>query len=198
MTVMGAGRRAATVLAVSVLVLSACGTTTEAEPSAAAYSEPGWMADARAQEETYVSAFSSCLRGLGQEVDEQTAAVRVPTDENGEPLPGAEEAAGAALTECVEQVPEPQYWHIPMDEEYERVLDVRDCVIAQGYEIPEPPSQAAWVQAAQSASEVPWSPYNFFNHPDGSSSMRLSADQARALLETCPPSGSIPVDVHDS
>jgi hypothetical protein len=55
-----------------------------------------------------------------------------------------------ALFACSDQVysDEPvrnaSFWRVM----YAHALDTRDCIVAAGYSIPDPPSEAAWVDAA--------------------------------------------------
>ena len=77
----------------------------------------------------------------------------VPADQNAE--------ASRTLDRCMDGLNLPEFEWPDADqllEIYAFSLAVRDCLIAEGFEVPEPPGFDAW---AESYTTGPWSPYEF-------------------------------------
>jgi len=138
------------------------------------------MAAARAETEEYTSRFSSCLDEFGVTYDVAaggavTTVTRV--DESGQAPPGIAELNTLAMTECDERVPPPSSWSAPADEDaYRRMVDVRNCIVAQGHDLPEPPSLEVWLDQHR-----PWMPYE---------QLTLGFAELQTLMEQCPQSGT--------
>lgn len=64
------------------------------------------------------------------------------------------------------------------EEAYAALLDNRDCIIAQGYDLPQPPSYQAWRDM-----NAAWNP--FVDLPPD-----LATSDLQALVEACPPVGT--------
>lgn len=86
-------------------------------------------------------------------VEISISAEDVPADQNAE--------AGRTLDRCTDGLNLPEFvW--PNTEQlstiYQYSLAIRDCLNAEGFDIPEPPSFEAWGESYQTG---PWMPYNF-------------------------------------
>ena len=153
------------------------------------WDEPGWVAQARQEVEDYQNAFVACMRANGADAEVMIGGnvigFAVTIDEEGLPIPGIEELLENATDTCGEQVPRPAHWGHSKDEQaYERMLDVRECLIAHGHEVSEPPSLEAWL--GQSPANA-WNLYlDLF---PGHAASPLPDDELIALLRVCPQSG---------
>jgi hypothetical protein len=174
--------RPGSVVALAALVLSGCGTAVD-EPDEPAYSPPGWMADVLAQDEEYVSAMSTCLEDRGQSVlaHAGTVGIRPPSAEGGEPLPGASELADQAWDECSTLVPAQTYLSDDRELEFDRMLDVIECLEHEGYPLPAPPSREAWVSGS-----AEYSPYAELTEPPDGAGWGIEVDEVLRVLEICP------------
>ncbi|MDR2723557.1 MAG: hypothetical protein LBB54_07540 [Cellulomonadaceae bacterium] len=155
--------------------------------------EPGWMAQARQEIEEYNTAYMSCLTEFGVEgglIVGGGVALKEPVDENGAPLPGMREQNEAAMTECDSRVAVPEIWTLPADgETYQRMIDVRECLLSEGYAVPEPPSAEVWMEQGQKGPA--WSPYvAIFSDPDSPDFIHISEDELSRLNAVCQQSGN--------
>lgn len=92
----------------------------------------------------------------------------------------------AASEDCNVRVPLPDHRGQSSldDAAYERLVDLRECLLAQGYDVPEPPSAEAW---KDSSLESAWNPYEaMFGGPAG---QQIPQDELRSLMVACPQSG---------
>lgn len=183
------GRAASTALVFCAAVALGLSGCSEAPVSSAeAYVEPGWMAQMRQEIEQYQSEMLGCLDEFGVK-GIVTIGGRVLTggitDDEGDLPPGVAELNETAATECNARVKEPSLWVAPVDAAaYARMLDVRACLVAQGHEIPEAPSEESWIE--QASSDVPWNPYLVLTEPGATT---ISDEDLAALMEACPQSG---------
>jgi hypothetical protein len=149
------------------------------------------MARARQELEEYEVAVVACFEANGAQasvgIGGSVGGIAVTHDDEGREIPGAIEQLMAATEICGEQVMPPAHWLFPKDESaYERMLDVRECIVAQGHEIPETPSFEVWIE--QDVGEA-WNPYLYlFPHFRGGANP-LSEDELVALLDRCPQFG---------
>lgn len=167
------------------LVLAACSPSPSGDrDDVSEYIAPGWMAQARQEVEAYQSAMMSCFAEFGVEGDPTPGGevlVSYRGGEDGELAPGVEQLVENALTECSERVALPSLWTAPADADaYQRMLDSRDCLIAQGYEMPEPPSLDAWTESGFAA----WNPYQELTGPDVP--VQPSLAEIERLTRECP------------
>lgn len=177
---------AAVVMALSpVAGLTGC---SDSPQPVGAYVEPGWMAQVRQDVERYTSEMLACLDEFGV-----TGTVAIGgrvltggiTDDKGNLPPGVRELQDKASAECNARVEPPSAWVAPADAAaYARMLDVRACLIAQGRELPEAPSEEAWIE--QAATGLPWNPYQVLVDPEAP---RIPDTELAALMQTCPQSG---------
>lgn len=170
------------------LVGSLVGCSSAPAEQAEHYVEPAWMAQARQQVEEYQSAMVACLNELGVEGLVSLGGPVLTggvTDDAGNLPGGVQELQEAASAECGARVPRPELWTAPADHAaYQRVIELRRCVVAQGYEVVETPSEETWIE--QAGSGVAWSPYTELV---GESAARIPDDDLRALMQACPQSG---------
>lgn len=176
-----------------VVSLAAAGCSgTEPETAVpVAYTEPGWMADVRIQNEEYGRAGAACLRAEGVEPSaENEFGVIYRGDPNNPdaPIPAEIQAAyDAAVAICSEQVPAPAFAANSPEVEYDRNLDVRACLIDQGYSMPEAPSREVWVE--QFTAGEPWNPYyNGFADDIEAPGHHVTPGEMNRLQALCTPS----------
>lgn len=176
-------------LAFGLLALGGCAAPDDGEV-AAEWEEPGWMAQVRQQDEAYQSAMIACFAEYGLEGTRQIGGgvgFHFTTDDGSIPEipPGVQEIIDAASEDCNARVSPPDHWSSVLDEaSYERLIDLRECIVAQGYDVPEPPSAQVWID---SGLEAAFNPYAVLL--DGSSGFRIPEDELRSLMEACPQSG---------
>jgi hypothetical protein len=100
--------------------------------------------------------------------------------------PGVEEVLEAASEDCNSRIPLPDHQGSKALDSvaYDRLVELRACIVAHGYEVPEPPSEETWKDSSPNAA---WNPYEAtFRGPSGT---RVSQDELRRLMEACPQSG---------
>jgi hypothetical protein len=160
------------------------------------WEEPGWMAQARQENEEYAQAILSCLAEFGVEgsvaIGGGGVSANFATDDKGQPLPGALEIASSAVDECDARVPLPPLWVAPADEaDYQRMLDVRDCLIAQGLDVPEAPSAETWIEQRSDKETIEWSPYTeIFGDNTSPYYISLSDNEFEHISVACPQNGN--------
>ncbi|MFC4613447.1 hypothetical protein ACFO3K_01855 [Cellulomonas algicola] len=162
------------VAAAAVLALASCSAGTD-DPSddatsAAPFVAPGWMAEQAQANEDLVAHQQACLteRGISFTVD-KTGMYTFAGDDPA--------TANQALTECTKEFLGDLYGAAPtpdqLREMYTRALDVRLCLINEGFDIDEPISEEAYVDSGGR-----WSAYEGV----GSASQERLAE----LYKTCP------------
>ncbi|MCD1570799.1 hypothetical protein [Agromyces mediolanus] len=92
------------------------------------------------------------------------------------------------FAECQAQVdrnyPIPEMTDSAIRERYAREVEARDCLIAQGYSVSEPPSEQVWVETFTSDPASLWLPYfEVFTQA------QLSASEEKQLKRACPDPG---------
>lgn len=183
-------RSVATTLAlVGLGALTACAVTDDGLEPAEGWTEPGWMAKARQQEDAYAQGMISCYAEYGLEATRILggAVVILSETDNGEDLSdGSDERLDLAATDCNSRISVPDHRTTKTldDASYQRVLEVRECIVAHGHEAPEPPSLQTWKDSSPMSA---WNPYvEMFGGPDGAS---ITQEDLRSLLTACPQSG---------
>jgi len=172
-----------TIIGVTLGVLG-CGTGSQ-EPTVE-WIEPSWFAVARQENEQYRISMESCLHSFGFETI--TSVAGIPTILISNPIPpGVSELANEALQECAEQAPDRSLRTATRLDEaaYSRMLDERNCVIAHGFQIPEPPSFESWRETS-----TPWTAFGYLG-------ARPGRDALLKLNHACPQSapGGITTDI---
>lgn len=140
------------------------------------------MADKRRQSEEDEERFEACLEEAGWPGESGSRAL---TDEQ---RPLFEEAAIGCADTLFPGTPviDEAEWRL----HFERTLDTRDCLVAQGFAIPEPPSEDAWVEAALRDEQI-WVPFQFVIDGVMSGSIQMTQSEFDELLVECPQSGFV-------
>lgn len=182
------------ILAIAVVAglvgLAGCSATGEPDKTVPAWVEPGWMAQVRQQNEEHNNAMIVCFAEYGIGVVAGIGAPGVvflsPTGDDGQLPPGFEDVLRAAADDCNARIPLPDHAdvHVFDDAAYERMLDTRACLIAHGYDVPEPPSLETW---KDSDLMTGWNPYIVTF--SGAVGAQITDDEMRSLNEDCPQSG---------
>lgn len=167
-----------------VLVIAACSAADDGLEPIPGWEEPGWMAQVRQQDEEFQSAMIACydeynfdaVRSIG---GGSIGFIDLPAD------PATQELFEQASTECNARVPLPEYsLDTTLDDAaYERTLELRECIIAHGYDVEEPPSAAVW---KDSGLQHAWSPYQELL---GRGVEGVTQADLRALTDACPQPG---------
>ena len=172
------------------LALSGCVSSTSNPPVAEGWDEPGWMATIRQENEEFQQAMLSCYSEYGLHADTAIAGsvgFFDNSDASGNIAPDVQELRDRAAVDCNARVPLPAHklTNSLTPDAYHRMLDVRACLTAHGYEVAEPPSEQTWIDTSPQYDA--WNPYEAaFGGPNGT---KISASQLDALDAACPQSG---------
>lgn len=166
-----------------ILALTACSADPPVEQAVGQWVEPGWMAGARQEVEDYESALINCLEQQGVQ-SERIIGGGVSIVGPAEDDPAIQTLIEAADAICADQVPVPALFAAPLDETtYRQMLDVRECIVAHGWDLPEPPSLEVW----QEQAPIPWHPFTALDDPDRGP--RLTDAEFAELVNACPQGG---------
>lgn len=182
-------RQRLTVIAALIVggwTLSGCAADDyESLESPVGWEEPGWMAQVRQQNEEYRSAMESCYSEHGLESTRAIGGssigfVNLPSD------PATQELFEQASADCNARVPLPdnEQDQALTDAAYGRMVDTRECIVAYGYEVPEPPTLETWKES--DPWHVAWNPYEVLV---GAGAIEITHDELRALNDACPQPG---------
>jgi len=144
--------------------------------------EPGWIAQVRQANEEYQAGQIACYAEYGLTPVKATGGEvlfeNLPND------PGTQALLETAGVDCNARVPLPAFKNDKtMDAAaYGRMLDTRNCIIAHGYTVPEPPSMETWIDSGPSSA---WNPYSYVS----SSSTDAGLSALAALDQACPQPG---------
>jgi|GEM_PF-878594 len=150
------------------------------DQATAAYSPPAWMAQQAALDEELYQAQQTCLTDAGYTF--------TLLGDGGFEFPEGTPDAPAALSRCTRDIVGESYDRQPTADQlrqlYERQLDVRACLVHEGYEIEPPVTEDTYVDGGGD-----WSPYDeigaqLASHGEDG----VAAEQAR-LRSTCPEPG---------
>lgn len=146
------------------------------------------MAQVRQQDDAYAAAIESCYAEYGLEATRIIGgAVGFVDlmDEDGQMPPGVEDVLEAAAEDCNSRVPLPEHRSSRTldDALYQRVIESRECIVAHGYDVPEPPSAETW---KDSDPNLAWTPYLAMFDGSGPT---IPQDELRSLMDACPQSG---------
>ncbi len=180
--------RLALALVLGSTALAGCGGAGGDLEAAPGWEEPGWMIQVRQENEEYQTAMVSCYAEYGITGTKSMAGTVgvMFTDADGGPPPGIDAVLEVMAEDCNARVPLPEHSaDKALDEAaYGRMLDTRECMIAHGYDVPEPPSFATW---KDSGLQWAWNPYSaVFGGPSGAS---ISNDDMMVLDRACPQAG---------
>lgn len=73
-------------------------------------------------------------------------------------------------------------------DKYHKALDTRDCLVNEGYSIPEPPSEDAWVDAGLHDQPL-WTPFQFAIDEKMNGSEPWTLEEYYELYDKCPQAG---------
>jgi hypothetical protein len=151
-----------------------------------AWEQPVWMAYARAEISRYQDFMIECLKGKDlQGVPSASGPVLVVTSVNSNDSTNHNslEMVNEAHLECLEDAPEVSFWVTSQDiPAFERMIDVRNCLIAKGGVVPKAPSASIWIE-----QNSPWNPVLY-----------VTGNAAEIAIRSCPQSGPGIVAVHFS
>ena len=155
-------------LGVAVLVmLSSCSAAPESQgppgpqPSSGQWVEPAWMAEVRKNNEELGSKIASCMADKGWVEERQSDGSYSVTLSTADDGPRYREDRGVCESLVRDDLGIP---HRTLDDAsfrtmYARTLDTRDCLVAHGVVVSEPPSEDAWIEAIKTGTDV-WAPFN--------------------------------------
>ena len=178
--------RVAGVLSIAFVsgIVSGCAAQSSAEADATEWREPEWFAQVRSYWEYGRNWFAECLAEYGVVGDEVIGSGLATVTSGPEKSPEEHEARSAALWACSDrydyEVPENEqpFSDEPIGEAaYLRMLDTRECVIHNGFDIPEPPPMDNWI-----AMQGRWGAFGVINPS-------LTREEAIALNDACPQFG---------
>ncbi len=147
------------------------------------------MALVRQENEEFQSGQIACYAEYGLTPIRNTAGgvgfIDLPRDE------GTRALLDKASTECNSRVPPPEFKLKKSldDEAYQKMLDLRQCIIAHGYPMPEAPSVEVW---KDSELAYAWNPYSEFNGMGGrglGAQVQISDSDLSFLADACPQPG---------
>lgn len=132
------------------------------------------MAEARLQVEEYQSEMVACLAASGV-IGIRAIGGGVIAGYPAYAGPEVSELVDQAMDDCSEKIDLPAIWrHRPDPDGYQRMIELRECIVFHGFELPAPPSFEVW-------TEQPWFPYlELADVPPA---------DLRELVDACPPSG---------
>lgn len=171
-------------LTVSCFVVTGCTSDAAQQDTTEEYVAPAWMAEQRQVVEAYQSEMIDCISEMGVMPSAaplgNVYSFGIP-DENGELPPGVEDLMNQAQLECHEKIPYPSALIPPVTKDsYQQVIDVRACVIAQGYLVEEAPSWDSWKESIESGAGPAWSPYQSLGGEEG-----IPVAELNELINTC-------------
>lgn len=164
-----------------LLLLVSCGTLSP-DSGATNQASPGQESAVVERPSDSTRAIYECVRAAGWtdvEYDETSGTFggNVPEPQQDKYFADAER--------CSTEVGELSRFAHPSDEQirarYAAEVELRDCLIAEGYQISEPPSEATWVEAFGGSSPSLWLPYFEVYTQTG-----LSGEEEAQLKQRCP------------
>jgi hypothetical protein len=179
---------AAVSLAVVLTVSGGCASadnglqeeTAAGQSPSAGWTEPGWMAQVRQEDEIYQAGMMACYAEYGlspvTSMGGGVGFVNLPDDEATSAL------MDKASADCNARIPLPSHTVNKAldDAAYQKMLDTRACIVAHGYEVPDPPSAETWKDSPMFDA---WNPYQFLT------SSAVPDSELFALDIACPQAG---------
>lgn len=145
-----------------LIALTAC-SSVDNNADVTTYVQPAWMAEQRAIGEQYDAEMLNCLetQGVTGTVGKNGGVSIIFETPNGEEVPDdVLQIQQEALEYCGDEVPIPASWTKAIDEEsYQQIVDVTECIKAEGVAIESPPSMSSWLETARNNPDKLWSPY---------------------------------------
>lgn len=184
--------------------VGSCASSDAGEPSVG-YVEPSWMAEFRQQKDDHQREWMSCLESQGiagtsagsdalhyEILSDGSVAVSTPVDDQGNTDPALLALANDASEVCAESVGTLRVLSELGDEAaYGRMLDTRACLINEGYDIPEAPSQEVWMESVSSGSSDSFNPYSVFIPTSSSYIAGVSFEELSRLNQVCPQTSGV-------
>lgn len=151
-----------------LLGVSSCGASGEAKdaesapPSRGQWAEPAWMIESKKTNEELSSKITSCMADRGwTETRERDGSfsISLSAESDGPRYQADRIFCDSTVREDMDITP------VARDDDffrtmYSRTLDTRDCLVAHGVAVSEPPSEDAWIEALKSGSAGVWAPFN--------------------------------------
>ncbi|MCL1900625.1 MAG: hypothetical protein FWG11_08985 [Promicromonosporaceae bacterium] len=149
------------------------------------WQEPAWVAQFRQDMEEFQLANIACFAELGIEVVKDPAGGGLPVMPNegrGEVPAAWLDILEVAGLECLERTRDFAWFHLPVDEEaHQRMLDARNCLLAHGHHVSEPPSFEVWREDV-----LAWTPHGDVFHGLQRQGIGTSASDWAAMNADCP------------
>ncbi|ACZ30615.1 hypothetical protein Xcel_1587 [Xylanimonas cellulosilytica DSM 15894] len=147
------------------------------------------MAQVRQADEEFQSAMIACYAEFGLEsvrsIGGGTVGMVNLIDETGQVPAGVQARVDAAAAECNARVPLPEHQSWAFDgAAYQRMIELRECIVAHGFEVPEAPSEEAWKDSEPASA---WNPYEAML--GGARGASTTQDEVAALMTACPQPG---------
>lgn len=174
----------ASVTLATTMLLTACGGGAADVETASVWQEPAWVAQFRQDMEEFQLAKIACYADFGIEVVKDPAGGIGLPETDGELLSDAWiDLLESAGLECLERVGSLSWAHLPVDEEaYQRMVDARDCLVAHGHHVSEPPTFEVWRQDVHA-----WTPHgDLFDNLTLRQGIRISAAEWATMNAECP------------
>ena len=161
-------------------LIAGCAPASEA--GSAEWVEPAWMTQVRQEIEIHQNEMSSCIADAGlvpAPVIGDSVAIAFLPNVSDEFI----EHTHYIVRYCSQQSFIPAIWSAgePIEDEYLRMLDAHHCIVAQGFELPEPQPLEVWAEAE---GDFRWIPHWY-----ATVRFSLSADSFEELVNACPMPG---------
>lgn len=156
--------------------------------------EPAWMAQFRQDMEAWQLEEIACYVEHGvAATPAPSGGVQLPIITLGESPAGMSDLIHYAMYACYARVEQLSWWRLPLDEAaHQRMLDSRECVIAHGYFVPEPPTYEVWREGGGG-----WLPHEFAFDAGRAAGMEWTASAWSDLNRACPQPGPKTFGVSD-
>ncbi|MCL1899092.1 MAG: hypothetical protein FWG11_00970, partial [Promicromonosporaceae bacterium] len=131
---------------VTTVLLTGCRDGAVDDGAGFTWQEPAWVAQFRQDQEEFQLAQIACWAEFGFDKVNDPAGGVMLADFDAEQPPGWFELFESAGFECLERTKH-LAWALPLpfdEEAYQRVLDTRDCLLAHGHHVSEPPTFEVW------------------------------------------------------
>lgn len=166
-----------------LMLLAGCSSEPHDARSASTYVAPAWMAEYRQQVEAYQVEMSNCIREMGAMPSAAPLGgvySLAITEEDGVVPPEVEALMDESQRVCQDRIPGPSVLDPDVTREtYQMVLDVRECVLAQGYLVEDAPSWEKWEQTINSGT-FGWTPYRELSDKE-----QISSEDLSDLINIC-------------
>ncbi|ACZ32174.1 hypothetical protein Xcel_3174 [Xylanimonas cellulosilytica DSM 15894] len=147
------------------------------------------MAQVRQADEEFQSAMIACYSEFGLEAVRSIGGGSVGFLDlgggTGQIPAGVQARVEAAAAECNARVPSTDYREWAFDgAAYGRMIELRECIMSHGFEVPEAPSEDTWTDTEPTSA---WNPYDAMFSSGGAP--KFTQGEVAELMEACPQSG---------